>query len=115
MHWSGALLSALPLLASSVAAAPSFQIPFAKMANDAAAAALAPGRGEVIDLSKYTIGQILNYTLAKHNENHHDGDHEHEDIARALEDHGHPDYPPLVKLSWIVNRTESVRLSLKLY
>lgn len=103
MRISAALCSVLPLLASGVAAAPSFQLPFSKIANT-------PGRGEVIDLSKYTIGQILNYTLSKHIKDHHDdGDHEHDDIARVLEDRGHPHHPPLVKLAWIVNRTESVR------
>jgi hypothetical protein len=109
MHISAALCSVLPLLASGVAAAPSFQLPFtkSKIANT-------PGRGEVIDLQKYTIGQILNYTLSKHNQEHHDGDHEHHDIARALEDHGHSHHPPLVKLAWIVNRTESVRYFLRL-
>lgn len=117
MHLPSILLAAaFPLLPTSALAAPSFQLPF-KIGSDGHAATITtrPGRGEVIDLQKYTIGQILNYTLYQHHREHHgddDDDGHHEELARALEDHGHPHHPPLVKLSWIVNRTEAVsRLS----
>lgn len=113
MYFSSSfILAALPLLAT---AAPGFQLPFAAKIGDAVTR---PGSGDVIDLTKYTIGQILNYTLHQHHREHHgdhDHDHEHEELARALEDHphdghdhGHPHHPPLVKLAWIVNRTEAV-------
>lgn len=113
MYFSSSfILAALPLLAT---AAPGFQLPFAAKIGDAlnTATTTRPGSGDVIDLTKYTIGQILNYTLSQHHREHHgdgdhDHDHEHEELARALEDHGHPHHPPLVKLAWIVNRTEAV-------
>lgn len=103
------ILHALPLLAAAVAgsasAAPRFQFPFAKEHHPTQLAS----EGE-IDLSKYTIGQILNYTL--HHRGPHDGEHDHDRHPRDEEDgdeHRHPRGPPLFKLAYIVNRTESVR------
>lgn len=91
--------------ASLVQSAPSFQLPF--VGNGGNKAALhAPG--EPIDLSRWTVGQILNYTL--YHPGHHDHDHEH-DHPRARgggKDDG-PRGPPLHKLAYVVNRTESIK------
>ena len=100
------LLHALPLLGAALAgtanAAPQrFQIPFGSKEHRGPDLT---SEGE-IDLSKYTIGQILNYTL--HHRGPHDGEHGHHvDVG---DEHRHPRGPPLFKLAYIVNRTESVR------
>lgn len=109
MRVTTALITALPLLVCSAAAAPGFQFPFTKKPQQHDDAF--PGRGEVIDLSKYTIGQILNYTLYHHRHDDHDHDHEqcrqdNNGMARIFEEHRRT--PPLVKLAWVVNRTDAV-------
>lgn len=104
-----ALLHSLPLLAAALAgtvdAAPHFQFPLSKLGSDTE-----------IDLSKYTIGQILNYTL-HHRKPHHDHDHDDRHFGYAErdgDDHRHPRGPPLFKLAYVVNRTESVSRDLEL-
>lgn len=110
------LVAYLPLLAgavASVAAAPSFpQFPFPGRSGDGDHRPAPPhgGPGEVIDLSKHTIWEILNYTL--HHPGHHDHghDHDHEHQGGGGPDGGErPRGPPLHKLAYVVNRTESIK------
>ena len=117
------LIAYLPLLAgavASVAAAPSFpQFPFPGRSGDGDHRPAPPrgGPGEVIDLSKHTIWEILNYTLHHpgHHHHDHDHDHEHEHQRGGGPDGGErPRGPPLHKLAYVVNRTESVSALLRL-
>merc|ERR1711939_80760 len=94
------VFTALPALAavvSSVAAAPQGQVPLVTE----------PGKGEVIDLTKYTIAQILNYSL------HHQHHDEKDDnslwrFPGSGGDHARH-HPSIHKLAYFVNRSEPVK------